>query len=105
MPTRRQIPPTVLDAAQADLHERTVAPWRECRDLAEHAIDAALTAALPGLYVYREPSTGAGGELAVICAQNPEQPGFPTDLLVRTQANAPLFDMIAALLPDRTQEG
>lgn len=67
------------------------------REAAGRALAAAVPHLLPGLYVTTDPD-------AVVWAEDPARPAFPRPVLARTAANAVLFDALAALLPDRTDQ-
>ena len=92
MPTP-DIPAAAIEAANAA--SRYTLGLRIASDI----VEAVLFELLPGLYVTREPNGDAN-----ILAENPDVPTRPTALLHRTDNDARLFDAIAALLPDRTDE-
>lgn len=83
-----------IEAAADVLDERGPA----AASMAERALSAALPHLLPGLYVTRD------GRDATIWAERPNNPRWPDALMMRAEANARLFDALAALLPDRTDD-
>lgn len=91
------IPQEAIDAAESAIQYS--APDGDARSAAEEALRAALPHLFPGLFVTRD------DDGTVIWAENPDRPHLPEALLARTAANARLFDAVAALLPERGEEG
>jgi hypothetical protein len=92
------VPPEAAEAALI-AYERGIG--YSTRERVRWAVAAAMPHLLPGWYVapdnYGDPT---------IWADNPFMPGYPDVVLARTSDTARLFDGIAALLPDHTdQEG
>jgi hypothetical protein len=94
MPTPPEIPQAALDAAAADLHERSTLSMHRAQELSGQAIRAALPHLLPGLFV-----TDDGRGDATLWEGNEDVTERPQPLMYRTDDNARLFDLIAALLP------
>ncbi len=88
-------------AAAEEIHERTTLDVGQAIAVAQHALNAALPHLLPGLYVTHDRQRE--GTDSTIWREVPGKPHLPEELLFRTQANATLFDAVAALLPDRSE--
>ena len=93
MPTPPTIPAAMLAMATAELYERTDLSMETCESIATGALTAALAAQFGHLLVATE-----DGVNPVIWAHSVDHPDRPTPMLARTQENAPLFDVVAALL-------